>query len=877
MQAEIVQIACLELMNPDPNIDLAHLLKAVEMEAKGQCDQNTIHILFEAIKTKNPEEIIKFLNENYKTLKPPLKCKDLQDFKNQLEKCIEPRHFRKIQVLLHCLEDNFTDFNNLCSESPEQLCKDYNISLANSTYLLQFLAHYKQISIEFQIDLTSPFKDISKLDTAELLYELEINKLLTLNQPTKNILLNIPINQLINKQILFENRRHKECKYDISINSEYQNRKNFIFTENLPDIDVEQFNNACTQYALSYDSILCFTVASEQEKLEYVGWQKHWETVIDFVENHILGDTYQTFDLLCILGGPKTGKTASMYLTAVFMLNFVPMIRPQSENTFFSQQKTKLIRIDCKEYGMYELHLKLEKIYYKIEGHLPQTQKQLQKFQLLVNKQNISEILGAILDMLITAHCYLVITWDEIQNLNFFGNIKISDNDEYILGCFYKSLMVSQNSPCQHLMSASFSVALLTILKAVPENGRSILRCKQSIVTSWCDDQSQLKLIKKIRANKYFDSQLNVISISKIFNFAVSALLQNKLPITCANLNQILNNIQTGIANENIEQQIEQEGLNLLILKSNIAIAWIDNSQKSIQSIYIFKRIANLIGGTSQLPPDLLVNLCYYDSLNLTYKFRDNSILNAINQQFQNKRIENLETLQIFACIKLQNCGNLINEMNNELNNGQKQSMFQDINKYWYEHIKVIELKLTDAELSEAKQFKHNYYCSAVTNSLDFQMKQALKKIKQNKTDVACQNVVEIQEITQIWNNTDNESRNKKAQLEWESNGVEILSKICHDFCHHQNQESTMKSLEFIIGSAIDQLTFITALYEKINAKYMNIFVPHYLEQQTTKQQAQILAARVFIQNAKKNKSIIPKQSAVIPIQQETIKKLKDK
>ncbi|CAL6012875.1 Hypothetical_protein [Hexamita inflata] len=58
MQAEIVQIACLELMNPDPNIDLAHLLKVVEMEAKGQCDQNTIHILFEAIKTKNPVEII---------------------------------------------------------------------------------------------------------------------------------------------------------------------------------------------------------------------------------------------------------------------------------------------------------------------------------------------------------------------------------------------------------------------------------------------------------------------------------------------------------------------------------------------------------------------------------------------------------------------------------------------------------------------------------------------------------------------------------------------------------------------------------------------------------------------------------------------------
>ncbi|CAL5991030.1 Hypothetical_protein [Hexamita inflata] len=385
MQTEIVQIACLELMNPDQNIDLAHLLKVVEIEVKGQCDNNTIHKLFEAIKIRNPEEIIKFLNENYKTLKPPLNCKDLQDFKNQLEKCIEPRHFEKIKVLLHCLDDNFTDFNYLCSESPEQLCTDYNISLANSTYLLQFLAHYKQISIEFQIDLTSPFKDISKLDTAELLYELEINKLLTLNKPTKNILLKIPINQLINKQI----------------------------------------------------------------------------------------------------------------------------------------------------------------------------------------------------------NCLKI---DDIKNVNMI--------------------------------------------------------------------------------------------LQLIVNFKI--------------------NIQ---------------------------------------------KITNLIGGT-QCPPDFLENLCYYDSLNQTYKLRDNSILNAINQQFQNLSIENQETLKIFACVMLQHCGNLINELINQLSNNQKQSMVQDINKYWNEHIKMIELKLTDAELSEAKQFKYNYYCSVVSSSLEFQMKQALKKIKQNTSDI-----VEIELITQNWRN----------------------------------------------------------------------------------------------------------------------------
>ncbi|CAL6106507.1 Hypothetical_protein [Hexamita inflata] len=83
------------------------------------------------------------------------------------------------------------------------------------------------------------------------------------------------------------------------------------------------------------------------EVIPFIDWRVHWNTVTDFVKCHLQGHAYQSLDVLWILGGPKSGKTATMYLVSMFMTYFVRYLRPQCYQLVFCKSITRIISLDC--------------------------------------------------------------------------------------------------------------------------------------------------------------------------------------------------------------------------------------------------------------------------------------------------------------------------------------------------------------------------------------------------------------------------------------------------------------------------------------------------------------------------------------------------
>ncbi|CAL6009782.1 Hypothetical_protein [Hexamita inflata] len=470
--------------------------------------------------------------------------------------------------------------------------------------------------------------------------------------------------------------------------------------------EMSLFSKACLKYSQLYDNILIINFADSNENitLYYVGWQIHWETVIDFVQSHILSDSYQPFDLLCSLGDPRSGKTSSMELSAIFMSFFVHMIRPQCKNDFFCQNFTKIIRIDCLQFVTYELIGKLERIYELILLSIPQTQQQILTFQSHVKLKNVPAILGSIQDMFVKAKCYFVVNWDEAQTLNYVQDqsdtkniTNISKKDQIALGQFYKNVMICINSPCQHLMAASLSVALLSILSAIPVNGRGIMRCNQAIVTSFQDDDSMLLCVNNLVHRKEKERQT-------ILQCAKAVLLLKQMTYTCANLDQIISRLDKckGLTENQIQEIIYNTAVQIKRNKTLIAQEWLDQICNMADSnMEIFEYIA----GTTRVPGDLLIKLCIR-SINengqIQFKLRDQSVLTAMQESLQLMRSKTA-----YNCILLQDCGNQLQQSNFK-NMAEVQSVWDQFTIQSQSVTNLIELKQNfyfECEKS-AKQYK---------------------------------------------------------------------------------------------------------------------------------------------------------------------------
>ncbi|CAL6009780.1 Hypothetical_protein [Hexamita inflata] len=641
---------------------LEDLLMILNIELFSEAkDIGKIKYICKAIKMKNPSEVVDYLNTQYTDLLPPSACGTVEVLKDQLRKICSIDVYKNLDKILQLSELNgLTNILELCNLNEKEL-KELQLKHLDANYLYKYLNYYKDISVPFKICMKTEYYDISQLTVEQLLFQLEqqVNlkeqaQDLKLWYKFKEQLCAMKLCEVIDFQILKQNRFERQ--------NEMYKVKDVCRQLDLRQFKAEMslFSKACLKYSQLYDNILIINFADSNENitLYYVGWQIHWETVIDFVQSHILSDSYQPFDLLCSLGDPRSGKTSSMELSAIFMSFFVHMIRPQCKNDFFCQNFTKIIRIDCLQFVTYELIGKLERIYELILLSIPQTQQQILTFQSHVKLKNVPAILGSIQDMFVKAKCYFVVNWDEAQTLNYVQDqsdtkniTNISKKDQIALGQFYKNVMICINSPCQHLMAASLSVALLSILSAIPVNGRGIMRCNQAIVTSFQDDDSMLLCVNNLVHRKEKERQT-------ILQCAKAVLLLTQMTYTCANLDQIISRLDKckGLTENQIQEIIYNTAVQIKRNKTLIAQEWLDQICNMADSnMEIFEYIA----GTTRVPGDLLIKLCIR-SINengqIQFKLRDQSVLTALVElSFRNQDLEYYPKLPTFltnTCLK---------------------------------------------------------------------------------------------------------------------------------------------------------------------------------------------------------------------------------
>ncbi|CAL6076208.1 Hypothetical_protein [Hexamita inflata] len=308
------------------------------------------------------------------------------------------------------------------------------------------------------------------------------------------------------------------------------------------------------------------------EVIPYIGWRVHWNTVTDFVKCHLQGHAYQSLDVLWILGGPKSGKTAAMYFVSMFMTYFVRYLRPQCYQPDFCKSITRIISLNCLDCPSLEKGFKAEELYinsmkwiYKqISNHIYQSQTYIAEIQ---NTNDSYIVISAIKRMLEKAQCYYVINWDEIQCL--VNDLHVIDL--YAFGNFFKCIMIVTSTPCQHIVAGSSSEVLLTILNQVPQNGRSLIRCSHAVLTTYEDTDENMQLLIQ-----HLDENCNVKAVLQLFR---NVQLEHNLNFTCADLHQVLKHFDL---NQPQKATMQAAAIKLVQARSKIVRPWIDQALNTL-------------------------------------------------------------------------------------------------------------------------------------------------------------------------------------------------------------------------------------------------------------------------------------------------------
>ncbi|CAL6113626.1 Hypothetical_protein [Hexamita inflata] len=307
------------------------------------------------------------------------------------------------------------------------------------------------------------------------------------------------------------------------------------------------------------------------EVIPYRGWRVHWNTVTDFVKCHLQGHAYQSLDVLWILGGPKSGKTATMYLVSMFMTYFVRYLHPQCPRPDFCQNITRIISLDCvkcpkiKGCGKKVLLLKrMQWIYSEISKHIDQRTDIKQKIE---TSSDAYLVIETIKNMLEKAQCYYVISWDEIQCLV----VDLSLIDQQAFGNFFKVIMIVITAPCQHIVAGSSSEVLLTILKQVPQNGRSLMMCSHAVLTACEDTDENMQLLIQ-----HLDENCNVKAVLQLFR---NVQLEHNLNFACADLHQVLKHLDL---NKPQKATMQAAAIKLVQARSKAVRPWIDQALQTL-------------------------------------------------------------------------------------------------------------------------------------------------------------------------------------------------------------------------------------------------------------------------------------------------------
>ncbi|CAL6022744.1 Hypothetical_protein [Hexamita inflata] len=844
------QIVSNNLINQNINnfqdFDLATLLIALELEANNNSRNKKLIInICDALKNINAKEVITYLNSKYKSIQSPEDSMDAQQFLLQLKQNVHQKHHNNISKLL---SNNLkfmqcTDFKNICEYSIEQLALQFDFNYIDARFLQQFLNYHGSISRKFNLQIFSKYEDISKLTVLQLINQLRKNQLFNISDQTAKLFQGLQINQLIDPQKLAQHR--------ISFKGLDQGKplQDFAVTVHLPDVlrqYSDQFKLAVYDYETLYNSALNFTSDFHKQGVQYVGWQTHWDTIIEFVKSHILGTSYQSLDVLCALGGPKSGKTASMYISAVFLLVFVHIIRPQTQSEYFCQKRPKIIEINCLDMKG-SLIYKLKQFYIQLANSI-NLSSNLTKIQ---NSNDILDVMAAIEDAFKNANNFFLVLWDEIQVLyQQILEAKVGElSEEKLLNQFLKGIFIVNNTPCQHIIAGSLSVALISILNAVPVNGCGLLRCRHAILTSETDTENQLKCVEKLMLRDRFTrvDQINVLKITK------EVLESHNLQITCANLDQITKNINFESNNsiDILTAQFKEEVTKLIAQKNKIAKEWLNWAAKSLSRIQINKHISDLIMGTLEYPGDILEKLCTktLENQTPTYKLKDNSLKMAIGEIFNKIKITDENTMLAYSSIIIQDAGNLIVKIYDELKySSNLNSKLKPINDFWYQSIIKVANLSTSQQNSCNLKFQQDLYhnCEKLSQQylIDKLSQQLLKKQKSNQSQLSDteqkQFDINIQEIFkdiarkqqlldqyQLVKISDNEYYQRKSKEQWLNNGSEIIHKLRNLFSHN-NYDFKLKVMKRLINivSSTNMLMqgFVNDLYSCVLNVYNEVF-----------------------------------------------------
>ncbi|CAL5996665.1 Hypothetical_protein [Hexamita inflata] len=728
-----VKIAAMEIISQlimnGNQLQLEDLLIALKIELfNNSRDKRKIKSIFQAIKMKNPVEIIAFLNTQYNDVKSPTQCTTMDEFLAQLQQLFAQHVFLNLkQILNQNIFANTTNFKYLCDLSLEQL-QQY-VPILEALALFEAFEYYQAVSVPFQIIMQTDYQDISTFKNMDdLLKELAVKVSFNPGELFRNQLNSLSISELFDQQIIMQNRLYQDPELS---KMQQQDFVNLQYMSACHQNEIDVFAQACMKYSSFYNNVLVFG----NDEQHYVGWQKHWETVIDFVQTHALHDSYQPFDLLCVTGDPKSGKTASMEISAVFMSFFVSMIRPQNQHYLFCQKLTKIIQIDCSQYIAYGLNIKLQIIFNKIRHYIPQTGVQIQQLNDFVAKNDIPGILSVIQIMFENAKCYFVVTWDEVQTLNYVKDpnsgviTNISDGDKFVIGCFYKGVMISLSTPCQHLMSASLSVALLSILETIPVNGKSIMRCQQAIITSFQDSDAALLCVRSLIFRSEEDKRC-------ILLLAKDVLTQNQLPITCASLDQVIKQFtQIEYEEDAIIAEFKCTAASIKIVKQQIAQEWVDQTMKYMNNCN--KQIFDFVLGTIRIPGDLLIKLCSRTLLKnglVQYQLRGQSVLLAMQVAYTNQKLRDNIHITDINCNILQDCGNRVKKITKE--------QTQSVQALWDQ------LTEQNKNNKASQQIQLDFFYKAQLAALKYFVECATNTVKQTKQKMLSKNAVDVD----FWN-----------------------------------------------------------------------------------------------------------------------------
>ncbi|CAL6022255.1 Hypothetical_protein [Hexamita inflata] len=831
------------LINNFQDFDFATLLIALELEANNNSrNKNLIIKICDVLKNINAKEVITYLNYKYESIQSPEDSMDAQQFLVQLKQNVHQKHHNNISKLL---SNNLkfmqcTDFENICKYSIEQLALQFDFNFIDARFLQQFLNYHGSISRKFNLKIFSKYEDILKLTVLQLINQLRKNQLFNISDETAKQFQRLQINQLVDPQKLAQHR--------ISFKGLDQVKplQDFAVTEYLPDVlrqYSDRFKLAVYDYETLYNSALNFTSDFHKQGVQYVGWQTHWDTIIEFVKSHILGTSYQSLDVLCALGGPKSGKTASMYISAVFLLVFVNIIRPQTQSEYFCQKRPKIIEINCLDLKG-SLIYKLKQVYTQLSNSI-NLSSNLKKIQ---NSNDILDVMAAIEDAFKNANNYFLVLWDEIQVL-YQEILESKVSEELLLNQFIKGIFIVNNTPCQHIIAGSLSEALISILNAVPVNGCGLLRCRHAILTSETDTENQLKCVEKLMLRDRFTrvDQINVLKITK------EVLESHNLQITCANLDQITKNINFESNNsiDILTAQFKEEVTKLIAQKNKIVKEWLNWAARSLSRIQINKHISDLILGTLEYPGDILEKLCIKTLENQTpiYKLKDNSLKMAIGEIFNKIKITDENTMLAYSSIIIQDAGNLIVKINEELKYSSNQnSKLKPINDFWYSSIIKVANQSTSQQNSCNLKFQQDLYHNCEKQSqqyvLDKLSQQLLKKYKSNQSQLSDteqkQFSINVQEIIKdiarkqqlldqysLVKISENEYYQRKSKEQWLNNGSEIVQKLRNLFSHN-NYDFKLKIMKRLINivSSTNMLMqgFVNDLYSCVLNVYNEVF-----------------------------------------------------